>query len=82
MLIKRVSDTKIFRLEKDTEDLARFLNGYGMTWSHRNKKDTPYDYRSFYNRESFDLVKSIYTGDVNQFDYKSEQESLERFLAN
>lgn len=82
VILKDTSHTKIFRLEKDANELTSFLGRYGMTWSHRNKQGTGYSYRSYYDKETFALVKSIYVGDVSQFDYKLEEDSLESSLAN
>jgi hypothetical protein len=74
------TDTVIFRLEKDKQKLTDFLHRYNIELQHRNKHSEKYDYRSYYDMETFQLVSELYADDVRKFGYEDERKSLEQYL--
>jgi hypothetical protein len=75
-ILNDLPDVKVFRLEDDSKDLTEFLRRYDIELQHRNKHKAEYDYRSYYDSETFDLVSSIYQGDVERFGYVNEKRDL------
>ena len=78
--LKEMSDVKVFRIERDKEELADFLLGYGIELQHRNKSKTEYDYRTYYDKETLALVRKLYAGDVERFGYVIEEANLKKVL--
>jgi len=78
--LKGLSDVRLFRLEKDKKELTDFLHRYGIEFQHLNKHKDEYDYRSYYDSETFDLVSGIYQEDVDRFGYSIEQDNLRKVL--
>jgi hypothetical protein len=68
-------EVKVFKLE-EPETLNSFLNQYNLNLPHINKSSAPYDYRSYYNSGTFNIVREIYKEDIDRFSYKTEEESL------
>jgi hypothetical protein len=79
-ILNDMLNVKVFRLEDKSTELTEFLRRYGIELQHRNKHKVEYDYRSYYDSETFDLVSSIYQGDVERFGYLIEEESLRKAL--
>ena len=80
LILKEIPDVMVFRIEEDKKELADFLSGYGIELQHRNKSRTEYDYRTYYDRETFELVRKLYAGDVERFDYAAEEANLKESL--
>jgi hypothetical protein len=66
---------KVFKLE-EPEPLNQFLNQYDLKMPHINKSSGPYDYRSYYNWNTFNQVREVYQADIDRFGYKKEAETL------
>jgi len=81
-ILKDVPDVRLFRLEKDYKALTDFLHHHGIEFLHRNKHKAEYDYRSYYDKETFELVSSIYHEDVDRFGYAIEEDNLRKALRN
>ena len=79
-ILKDLPDVRLFRLEKDKKVLTDFLGRYGIEFQHRNKHKSEYDYRSYYDNETFELVSSIYHEDVDRFGYAIEEDNLRKAL--
>jgi hypothetical protein len=79
-MLKGLSDVRLFRLEKDKKELTDFLLRLDIEFQHLNKQKGEYDYRSYYDRETFDLVSAIYQEDVDRFGYQREQDDLRKAL--
>jgi len=78
--ILKEMDLKVFRLEEDGEELTAFLKRYGIEFQHRNKRKTEYDYRAYYDKETFAIVNRMYREDVDRFGYLIEEENLRMTL--
>ena len=81
-ILKDLSDVKVFRLEDDSKELAEFLHRYGIELQHRNKHKVEYDYRSYYDKETFAIVNRMYREDVDRFGFLIEEKSLRTVLGN
>jgi hypothetical protein len=81
-ILKDLPDVRLFRLEKDKKVLTDFLGRYGIELQHRNKHKREYDYRSYYDNETFELVSRIYHEDVDRFGYQTDQDDLKKALRN
>lgn len=68
-------EVKVFKLE-EPEPLNQFLNRYDVSLPHINKSNEPYDYRSYYNSNTFNLVREVYKVDIDRFSYKMEEKAL------
>jgi len=79
-ILKEMSDLKVFRLEEDSEELTAFLQRYGIEFQHRNKSNIDYDYRSYYDKETFAIVSSMYREDVDQFGYQKYRDDLKTWM--
>lgn len=79
-ILKDLPDVRLFRLEKDMKALTAFLYRYGIEFQHRNKHKSEYNYRSYYDNETFELVSSIYHEDVDRFGYQTDQDDLKKAL--
>jgi len=79
-ILKGIPDVKVFRIEEDKKELTHFLSGYGIELQHRNKNTTEYDYRTYYNKETFALVRKLYAGDVERFGYEKEEAVLKEHI--
>jgi hypothetical protein len=71
---------KTFRLEKDIGALRQFLEPYGLILPHMNRTRQDYDYRTFYDAETFEWVRQVYIRDIASFGYGEECLTLERFV--
>ena len=80
LILKEIPDVMVFRIEEDKKELADFLSGYGIELQHRNKSRTEYDYRNYYDKGTFELVRKLYAGDVERFDYAAEEANLKESL--
>ena len=78
IILKNVPDVRVFRIEKDKRELTDFLRSYGIELQHRNKNKSEYDYRTFYDEETFELVSKLYGGDVEWFGYGEEEAGIRR----
>ncbi len=58
----------IMRLE-DTDQIVRFLKDRQMSFDIVNRSESEYDYRRYYDRETFEAVFNLYKTDVTRFDY-------------
>jgi len=81
LILKKMSDLVVFRIEKDKKELTDFLLDYGIELQHRNKNKTEYDYRAYYDKETFELVRKLYAGDVEHFGYVEEEAVLKEALS-
>jgi hypothetical protein len=79
-ILKDLPEVKVFRLEDDGNELTEFLHRYCIELQHRNKHKAGYDYRSYYDSETFDLVSSVYQGDVERFGYVNEKRDLANII--
>ena len=79
-ILKEMPDIKVFRMENDKKELTAFLQEYGIDLKHRNKNSTAYDYRTYYDKETFELVRKLYAGDVERFGYEAEESKLKEAL--
>jgi hypothetical protein len=79
-ILKELKDIRVFRLDADYEELTVFLNGYGIDFQHRNKNKADYDYRSYYDIETFEVATTMYKSDIERFSYRSHQEALRNYL--
>lgn len=79
-ILKEMPDVKVFRMEEDKNELTDFLKGYGIELRHRNKNRTEYDYRTYYDKETFALVRKLYAGDVERFGYEVGENKLKEAL--
>jgi hypothetical protein len=66
-------EVKVFKLE-EPEPLNQFLNQRDLSLPHINKSTAPYD--SYYDLNTFNLVREVYKGDINRFAYKMEEKAL------
>jgi hypothetical protein len=76
-----VNQIKIFRLEKDIEQLHAFLSPFQLKLGHYNKAEE-YDYRTYYNQETIRLAQTLYACDVETFGYDDDHQSLLRYVKN
>jgi hypothetical protein len=67
---------KCYRIDKDKELLETFLKSMGLKLNHSNKHKAHYDYRTYYNNETAEMVYKLYHKDVIVFEYQKEFESL------
>jgi hypothetical protein len=81
-ILKDLPDVRLFRLEKDNKVLTDFLHRYGIDFQHRNKHKGEYNYRSYYDNETFELASRIYHEDVDRFGYAIEEDNLKKALRN
>jgi hypothetical protein len=81
-ILKDLSATKVFRLEDNSRELMDYLHRFGIELQHRNKHKVEYDYRSYYDNETFTLVSGIYRDDVDRFGYLTEEDNLRKALRN
>ena len=79
-ILMELPDVKVFRLEKDKSELTDFLRRYGIELLHRNKNEKEYDYRSYYDRETFELVRKLYATDVDRYGYSVEEDGLRKVI--
>lgn len=77
-----MKDILVFRIEKDSESLARFLQPYGIKLPHLNKRPTKYDYRSYYDAETLSIVERLYADDVKHFGYEDDYRRLQQFVGH
>lgn len=71
-----------FRIEKDMDAIYSFLNNFSITLPHRNKQKNNYDYVTFYDQESLELVYQLYSKDVHAFGYLEDFEILQKLVFN
>jgi hypothetical protein len=67
---------KCYRIDKDRELLETFLKSQGLKINHSNKHKAHYDYRTYYDSKTAEVVYKLYHKDIIVFDYQKEFESL------
>ena len=75
-----LNNVTIYRIEKDMEQLRKFLDQYGMALPHLNKHSTSYDYRSYYDHDTFIMVSELYKEDINLLKYEDDYNTLARYI--
>jgi hypothetical protein len=75
-----LNQTSIYRIEKDMRSLSEFLDVEDTSLPYANKRSVDYDYRNYYDQETFGLVAKIYRQDVDIFGYEEERRSLEVYV--
>jgi len=80
VILQDVPGLRIFKIEENKKELSDFFSGYGIELRHRNKNKIEYDYRTFYDKETFELVRKLYAGDVKRFGYQLEEHSLKEAI--
>jgi Sulfotransferase family len=75
-----LENIQVFRIEKDAEALEKFLQPYGLSLPHLNKHAVSYDYRSYYDAETFSIVERLYAGDVKRFGYEEDYRLLQQYV--
>jgi hypothetical protein len=73
-------NVSLFRMDKDSALLASFVAGEGFTLSERNRNPTSYDYRRFYDLETFKIAQQLYAQDIKELGYVEEAIELEEML--
>jgi hypothetical protein len=73
-------NVSLFRMDKDSALLASFVAGEGFTLSERNRNPTSYDYRRFYDLETFKIAQQLYAQDIKELGYMEEAIELEEML--
>ncbi|HMG91080.1 MAG TPA: sulfotransferase family 2 domain-containing protein [Chryseolinea sp.] len=81
-ILKELPDIKVFRIERDKTELTDLLARHDIVMGHRNKHGSDYDYRTYYDRETFELVKELYAGDVTRFGYMDEEDNLRKAISD
>ncbi|MBT1697968.1 sulfotransferase family 2 domain-containing protein [Fulvivirgaceae bacterium PWU4] len=76
---KRQQQIVILKMDKPGE-IASFLSIYDLEIPTLNQSTDPYDYRSYYDLETFDTVARIYEKDIKMFHYEQEVQALKVFL--
>jgi hypothetical protein len=71
----------ILPIEKPDE-IKYFLFIYNLEIPHLNASGTTYDYREYYDPESYDWVSRIYKQDIKMFGYESVAKALREFVEN
>jgi hypothetical protein len=71
-------EVRVFNLE-ETEKLNDFLKPYAMHLPHLNK-GASYDYRSYYNSQILEAVRTLYARDIDRFGYEKELQELQNHL--
>jgi hypothetical protein len=69
----------MLKLEK-LDEINSFLSIYTLEMSRVNVSPEPYDYREFYDQETFELVSRVYRTDLKMFRYEQESRDLREFL--
>jgi len=64
-------DVKTLKLE-EPGNIRRFLSAYDLDFDIRNKSETEYDYRQYYDKEAAEIVHRIYARDIHIFGYGSQ----------
>jgi hypothetical protein len=75
-----LKQTSIYRIEKDMRALSEFLGIKDTSLPHANRRVVDYDYRNYYDQETFNLVTKLYGQDVGTFGYEDERRSLEVYV--
>jgi len=76
-----LKDILIYRIEKDMESLLVFLSQYNVLLPNENKHHIEYDFRSYYDAETFALVSDMYREDVVAFGYQADCVALEEYIS-
>jgi hypothetical protein len=74
-------DVMILKLE-DTQTLQDFLANHALSLPKINSSTTAYDYRSYYDAETIDIVYKLYTEDLITFRYMTEYNDLKQYVNN
>ena len=69
-----------FRIEKDQIAIANFLHNFSITLPYRNQQKETYDYMTFYDQESFELVYQLYKEDIHVLGYLEDVELLQKSI--
>ena len=78
--IPEKNDTLIFRIDRDMASLDTFLDQYGLSLPQVNKHPAAYDYRSYYDKQTFDIVRNLYRRDIKAFGYEAESTALGEYV--
>lgn len=70
----------ILPIEKPDE-IKYFLFIYNLEIPHLNASENSYDYREYYDQESFDWVSRIYKQDIRMFGYESQVRALREYVS-
>jgi len=73
-------DIIIFRIDKDMTSLISFLKQHGMSLSQANNYPVEYDYRSYYDQNTFAQVRDLYRDDIAAFGYEEESVLLAEYV--
>ncbi len=76
---KRNSNVVMLKIEKPDE-VNSFLSIYGLEMPVLNASAEAYDYRDYYDRDTFEMISRMYRTDVKMFRYEQEQRALREFL--
>ncbi len=69
------------KLER-VDEVNAFLALYTLEAHVLNKSPQSYDYRAYYDLETFDLVTRMYRQDLKMFNYEQESRKLREYLVN
>lgn len=71
----------MLKLEKP-EEVNSFLALYSLESHFLNKSPERYDYKTYYDRETYDLVARVYKHDLKMFGYEQESRQLREHLTS
>jgi hypothetical protein len=69
----------ILPIEKP-EEIKYFLFIYNLEIPHLNASEEAYDYREYYDQESYDWVSRMYKQDIKMLGYESQAKALREFV--
>jgi hypothetical protein len=78
---KKNPNVVILKLERPDE-VNSFLAIYSLEMPVLNASKEDYDYRDFYDQETFEMVARMYRTDVKMFRYEQELRALKDFLSS
>lgn len=78
--VKKIPNVVVLKLE-DTDQLKSFCSIYNLDLSHLNRTgQAPYDFREYYDYDTFQRVTAIYRKDLKRFNYGKEARALRAWL--
>lgn len=77
--VRKIPTVLVLKLE-EPDQLKAFCAIYNLDLPHINTSGGSYDYRTYYDYETFQLVTSIYRKDFKRFNYGSEVRALRTWL--
>lgn len=69
----------VFKLEEPLP-LQHFLSQFEIVAHPRNQSDRVYDYRDYYDEQSFHLASDVYRSDIRLFGYEQSRQELEAWI--